>query len=182
MSSQRSQSRGAATPTPDIEAEAEGAPVYQPKFPPIKPHDVKISDALAKLMAGDRRQVTLHRMLGSSADIDNEHTIAEHIQKVFDTLIENYPDSAYEKFEEVSYLIKKGKDLSQFLKVDYSRSLRDSAKEKNKFIEEKMRPLFHKPKAEEDGEEPPETPPVCAIQDLLADVRLFEAAGIAFGQ
>lgn len=75
--SEKSNSRGGTTPTPDIEEDSK--PVYQPKFPPIKPSDVKISNNLAKLMAGDKRQVALHRMLSSTADIDNEHTCGEHI-------------------------------------------------------------------------------------------------------
>ena len=37
-----------------------------------------------------------------------------------------------------------------------------------------------KPENEED--EVPETPAVCAIQDLLSDSKFFEAAGIGFGQ
>ena len=47
---------------------------------------------------------------------------------------------------------------------------------------EKTKPLFEKPKAEEEGEDPPEAPPVCFIQDLLADARNFNLAGIGFGQ
>ena len=43
-------------------------------------------------------------------------------------------------------------------------------------------PLFIKPKQEDDDAEPVETPPVCAIQDLLSDQQLFQAAGIGFGQ
>jgi len=143
---------------------------YKPKFPAIRPQDVKISDTLAKLMAGDKRQVALHRVLGCAADIDNEHTVASHIQKVFDTLIENYPDNALDKFEEVSYLIRKKADISQFLKVDHTRSNHEMAKANSEFIKEKMMPLFKKTKGEgDDGEDPPETPPVCIIQDLRAD-------------
>ena len=47
----------------------------------------------------------------------------------------------------------------------------------------KTLPLFIKPPAGEDEEEaPPETPPTCTIQDLLADERIFNCAGIGFGQ
>lgn len=106
-------SRGAS---PDIDDLSQ--PAYKPKNPAIRPQDVKINDTLTKLMAGDRRQVTLHRLLGSVSDIDNEHSVAEHLQKVFNVLIENYPDNGLEKLEEVSYLIRKGQDLSKFLKVD----------------------------------------------------------------
>ena len=47
---------------------------------------------------------------------------------------------------------------------------------------ENVRPLFIKPKPENEEDEVPETPPVCAIQDLLADELLFNSAGIGFGQ
>lgn len=73
-------------------------------------------------------------MLASTADIDNEHTVAEHLQKVFNVLIENYPNNALEKLEEVSYLIRKGQDMSQFLKVDHSRTYREQAKDLSDFI------------------------------------------------
>ena len=117
----KSASRGMS---PDIGDDV-SQPAYKPKFPPIKPNDVKLSDTLKHLMGADRRQVALHRMLASTADIDNEHTVAEHLQKVFNVLIENYPNTALDKLEEVSYLIRKGQDLSQFLKVDHSRTYKD---------------------------------------------------------
>ena len=47
---------------------------------------------------------------------------------------------------------------------------------------EKTKPLFKKAVAEEEGEDAPETPPVCAIQDLVAEARIFAWAGISFGQ
>lgn len=43
-------------------------------------------------------------------------------------------------------------------------------------------PLFKKPVAEEEGDDPPEMPAVCMIQDMLADAKLFACAGISFGQ
>ena len=147
--------------SPDI-AEQPEEPSYVPKNPHVRPQDVQISENLAKLMQGDMRQVQLHRVLGSAADIDNEHSCAEHIQKVFNVLIENCPNQGLEKFEEVSYLIRHGQDLSKFLKVDYTRSYREQAKDLEQFIEQTM-PLFQKPKPENDDEEPPETPPVCGI-------------------
>lgn len=63
----------------------------------------------------------MHRILGSSTDIDNTHSVADHIQKVFDVLIDSYPDCALEKLEEVSYLIRNGHDLSKFLTVCLNR-------------------------------------------------------------
>ena len=123
---------------------------------------MKLSETLQQLMAGDRRQVGLHRMLGSTADKDNEHTVAEHLQKVFNVLIENYPNNGLEKLEEVSYLIRNGKDLSEFLMVDHTRTYKEQAKDLAAYIEKTV-PLFVKPKPENEEEEVPETPAVCAI-------------------
>jgi len=69
------------------------------------------------LMKGDQTQEKLHRVLGSAADLENENTVADHMQKVFTVLIESYPDCALQKLEEVSYLIRKGHDLTRFLIV-----------------------------------------------------------------
>ncbi len=100
---------------------------------------------------------------------------------MFAVLVESYPHNAVEKIEEVSYLIRKGHDLSKFLAIDLSRDYKAQAKDLASYIE-KTRPLFEKPKAEEEGEDPPETPPVCMIQDLLADQRVFGMAGIGLSQ
>ena len=143
---------GSRRESPDIaEVPGDEDVGHIPKNPHIRPQDVVISENLAKLMAGDVRQVQLHRVLGSAADIDNERTVAEHIQKVFNVLIENCPHQALEKFEEVSFLIRNGQDLSQFLKVDHTRSYIEQAKDLAAFIEKTM-PLFVKPKPEGDDD------------------------------
>ena len=125
----------------------------------------------------------MHRVLGSAADLDNENTVADHMQKVFAVLIDSYPDQALQKLEEVSFLIRKGHDLSRFLTVGgLNRDYRGQAKDLDDYIK-KTQPLFTKPVSGEDEEEaPPETPPTCGIQDLLADDRIFNCAGIGFGQ
>lgn len=123
----------------------------------------------------------MHRILGSSTDIENTVNVAEHIQKVFKVLIDSFPDCALQMLEEVSFLIKKGHDLSRFLAVEVNRDCKQQAADLASYIEKTM-PLFKKPVAEEEGEDPPETPPVCNIQDLVGDARLFASAGIGFGQ
>ena len=67
---------------------------YIPKNPMIRPADVKISEIMQGLMKDDKQQEKLHRVLGSAADLDNEHTVADHMQKVFAVLIDSYPDCA----------------------------------------------------------------------------------------
>ena len=78
-------------PSPDIIGEDPEPEVYVPKNPPKRPQDVEISENLMKLMAGDQRQEQLHRILGAAGDRDNEKSVAEHMQKVFNAIIENCP-------------------------------------------------------------------------------------------
>ena len=135
-------------------------------------------------MAGDKVQEELHRTLASATDLDNEKSVADHMQKVMAVLIDSYPDCALEKLEEVSFLIRNGHDLSKFLIVNgIDRDYRSQAKDLAAYIEKTV-PLFVKPKGGDDEEEEVEAdaPVVCMIQDLLADERLFNCAGIGFGQ
>ena len=46
------------------------------------------------LMENDKAQEKLHRVLGSAADLDNENTVADHMKKVFEVLIDSYPHCA----------------------------------------------------------------------------------------
>ena len=155
---------------------------YVPKNPMIRPEEVKISELMQELMGDDKQQEQLHRVLGSTTDRDNENALADHIQKVFEVLIDSYPGKALEKLEEVSWLIRNGHDLSKFLTLSLNRDYRTAAGDLASYIE-KTTPLFIAPKAgEDDDDAPAESAPVCSIQDLLADARLFEWAGISFGQ
>lgn len=107
-----------------------------------------------------------------------------HIKKVFAVLIDSYPREALEKLEEVSYLIKKGDDMSKFLFLqdnrDYKAQARDIADymAKVKAMNEKS-----KPNEEEDEGQPAEeeVAPVGMVQDLMKDIRLFAWAGVGFG-
>ena len=94
-------------------------------------------------------------MLTFNRDKDNKTDLAEHVQNVMDVLIDSYPDEAIKRFEEVSYLLKKGEDLSKFLKVKDERNYSELAGCLSEYIE-KGQGLFKAPVAEEEGEEPPE--------------------------
>ena len=80
-------------------------------------------------------------------------------------------------------MIRKGHDLTKFLTIGgLNRDYRAQAKDLDEYIK-KTQPLFVKPPSGDDEEEaPPETAPTCAIQDLLAEERAFNCAGIGFGQ
>ena len=62
-------------------------------------------------------------------DRDNEVSVAAHMEKVLAVLIESYPHSALQKLEEVSYLVRKGRDLSKFLTVQVDKDYRQQARD-----------------------------------------------------
>jgi len=53
--------------------------------------------------------------------------LAEHLQKMFNFFILHYPGQALQKFEEVSFLIKRGEDVSKYLKIDDDHDYRQLA-------------------------------------------------------
>lgn len=52
-------------------------------------------------------------------------SISSHLQDIFDVMVLHYPENALEKFEEVSYLIKHGMELNDFLKIEELRNFVD---------------------------------------------------------
>jgi len=53
--------------------------------------------------------------------------LAEHLQKMFNFFILHYPGQALQKFEEFSFLIKRGEDVSKYLKIDDDHDYRQLA-------------------------------------------------------
>lgn len=90
------------------------------------------------------------------------------MQKLFNFLILHYPGQALEKFEEASYLIKHGKDLSQFMKISDDRDLSALVKDVESYNIE-MQKLFAGPQPDEEGGEAPEVAPVGFVADLMAN-------------
>ena len=98
-------------------------------------------------------------------------------------LIDSYPKEALAKLEEVSYLLREGKDLSKFLLLEDSRDYRAQAADLAEYME-KFRSNKEKPKTGEEEEEVPaeeEVAPVGLVQDLMKDICLFAWAGVGFG-
>lgn len=114
----------------------------------------------------------LHQVLSNARCSKTGQDLISHLEKVFKELILHYPDRALEKFEEVSFLIKHGKDLSEFLKTEDWRDYKLLSADLQEY-NAKVKALFELPQAEEEGEEPPEIAPVGFVQDLLADSRIF---------
>lgn len=96
-----------------------------------------------------------------------------HLQEVFKKLILHYPTQAFDKLEEVSYLLRNAEShkIEDFLKVDDFRNYKDVCQEMDAFIEA-MRYQFGAKKPLPEGEEeaePEEIPPVGFVPDLVAD-------------
>ena len=105
-----------------------------------------------------------------------------HLLETFAHLMTHYPSEAVEKFEEVSYVCKnKGKvDMDSWLRIKEEVRYREESKAMGSFAINGGK-LFEKPKLEE-GEEPPEKAPAGNVPDLMKQGRIFEWAGIDFGE
>jgi len=77
-------------------------------------------------------------------------TLYNHLQKVFEHMILHNPAMALERFEEISYMIKKGMDPNEFLKVEDSRNYQAAAASQNEYVE-KMAPHFAQGEPDEEG-------------------------------
>lgn len=71
----------------------------------------------------------LHRVLERAVNKAGDDDLAKHLKKVFGYLVLNYPGQALEKFEEVSALMKEGKDISKYLKSEDKRDYAAVAKD-----------------------------------------------------
>jgi radial spoke head protein 4/6 len=111
-------------------------------------------------------------------------SIEAHLQKVFKQLIIHYPTDALERIEEVSYLIKQGHDLNDYLKLQDDRTYRQVSLNQSNYTSTASK---HFPKQAvnaggEEGEEPEQAAPVGFVQDLMAERRIYQWAGIGLGE
>lgn len=58
----------------------------------------------------------LRKVLKASVNKQGEGNLEQHLQKLFNFLLQHYPNQALAKFEEASYLLKSEKDISQFMR------------------------------------------------------------------
>lgn len=89
-----------------------------------------------------------------------------------------------EKVEEVSFLLKSGEShhIDDFLKIEDKRNYDQVAKSLADHVAT-VESLFSGPKApEDDPEAVPEVGPVGMVQNLLADSKVFQWAGVGFGE
>jgi len=129
----------------------------------------------------DVHMANLHKVLERACNKTGDKDLAAHLKKVFGFLVLNYPGQALQKFEEVSLLLKEGKDISKYLRIDDDRNYTAVAKDQAEYITE-MQKRFAGPQPEEEGGDIPEIAPVGFVQDLRADSRQWQWAGIGFGE
>ena len=124
---------------------------------------------------------SLRKVLKAAVNKNGGGNLEDHIQKVFNFLIQHYPHQALEKLEEASYLLKTDKDISCFMKVADERNYSNLSKDLEAYTLQ-MQKAFALPQPEEEGGEIPEVAPVGFVSDLLADSKIWQWAGIGFGE
>lgn len=62
-------------------------------------------------------------------------SIQSHLSNIFQVMILHYPTNALEKLEEVSYLIRHGMELNDFLKIEEIRTYVELAVDEQPYIE-----------------------------------------------
>ena len=105
-----------------------------------------------------------------------------HLVEVFGHLMRHYPDQPLDKIEEVSYLVKHKADykVEEFLKLAEQTRYKDVSESLKEYIQTASK-LFEAPELGED-EEPPEKAAVGNIPNLLKEGRIYQFAGIDFGE
>lgn len=98
-------------------------------------------------------------------------------------MILHYPENALEKLEEVSFLIRHGLELNDYLKIEEIRSYVSYATEEQPYVN-KASKLFPKQAqaSEEGGEEADAGAPIGTVQDLMSERHIYQWAGIGFGE
>ena len=76
--------------------------------------------------------------------------MVDHLNDVFKEIILHEPEKGLERFEEISTLIKQGKDLGKFLKFEDSRKYTSVAGDLSGYSE-KAKEHFVIPQPDEDG-------------------------------
>lgn len=114
---------------------------------------------------------------------EGQTDLYSHLLEVFNLMILHYPDDALDKLEEVSYLIKHkdSKNPEEWLLIEEMWNIKQQSTNKADFVS-KARKHFDLPQPEEEGGDPVEIPTVNNVPDLLSQSRVFEWAGISFGE
>lgn len=96
-------------------------------------------------------------------------------------MILHNPEQALERFEEVSFMIKQGRDPNEFITCDDFHDYREVSKDQEEYVTS-TKPLFAQGEPDEDGNIPQPDPLVTQVQDLMEETRIYQWAGIGFGE
>jgi hypothetical protein len=80
-------------------------------------------------------------------------SIQSHLSNTFQVMILHYPTNALEKLEEVSYLIRHGMELNDFLKIEEIRTYVELAVDEQLYIEAAQTLFPIKAKSSEEEED-----------------------------
>mmetsp|Transcript_4972 Transcript_4972/g.6620 ORF Transcript_4972/g.6620 Transcript_4972/m.6620 type:complete len:152 (+) Transcript_4972:317-772(+) len=122
----------------------------------------------------------LKRELGSIRSPSGDSLYA-HIQKVFEHLILHSPEKALERFEEISYMIKNKMNVSEFIKIEDIRDYKQVAAQAIDYTS-RMGPHFALGEPDDEGVIPQPEPLATQVQDLMSASRVYQWAGISFGE
>lgn len=132
-------------------------------------------------MATMQKDVESYKKLLKNMKSNKGEDLYTHLIDVFGILMRHYPEDALDKIEEVSFLCKKKDSIKaeEFLKLSEEIRHRGASEAVAEFVQ-KAGKLFEKPQLEE-GEEAPEKAVIGNVPDLLSMGKLFEWAGVTFG-
>ena len=108
-------------------------------------------------------------------------SLYDHLVKVFEHFILHSPDKAVERFEEISYLIKQGRDPNEFFQCNDIRNYQSLAEESKEYVEKTME-YFPAQEIDDEGNVAQPDPLATQVQDMMAESRIFAWAGIGFGE
>ena len=101
----------------------------------------------------------LSGILSGMKSRDRKTNMLDHMQLVFNELIQHYPTDSVNKLEEVSYLIKKKEDLSNWLRTEDNRNYSENALASKEMITKAMA-HFPSPNMDDPEAEPEAAPEV----------------------
>ena len=108
-------------------------------------------------------------------------SLYNHLKKLFEHMILHNPEQALERFEEVSFMIKQGRDPNEFITCDDFHDYREVSKDQEEYVTS-TKPLFAQGEPDEDGNIAQPDPLVTQVQDLMEETRIYQWAGIGFGE
>ena len=105
-------------------------------------------------------------------------SLYDHLVKVFEHFILHSPDKAVERFEEISYLIKQGRDPNEFFQCNDIRNYQSLAEESKEYVEKTME-YFPAQEIDDEGNVAQPDPLATQVQDMMAESRIFKSVSVS---